>query len=53
MNFKTQNQLILKIYKSRKRILDYSFIDQKVDVGREDKLVKHYDNLTYLKEQGS
>ncbi|WMV25393.1 hypothetical protein MTR67_018778 [Solanum verrucosum] len=51
MNSRTQNQLISRILKSRERILDYSFIDLKVDVGREDELVQHYDTLTYLKEQ--
>lgn len=39
--------------KFRDRNLDYSFTYLKVDVGREDELVQHYDSLTYLKEQGS
>ena len=53
MNSRTQNQLISRILKSRESILDYSFTDLKVDVGREDELVQHYDSLTYLEEQDS
>ena len=53
MNSRTQNQLISRILKSRESFLDYSFTDLKVNVGREDELVKHYDSLTYLEEQDS
>ena len=53
MNSRTQNQLISRILKSRESILDYSFSDPKVDVGREDELVQYYDSLTYLEEQDS
>ena len=50
MNSTIQNQLISTILESRGRILDYSFTDVKVDVGRADKLVQHHDRITYLEE---
>ena len=53
MNSRTQNQLFSRILKSRESILDYSFIDMRVDVGHEGELVQHYDSLTYLEEQES
>ena len=53
MNSRTQNQLIAIVLKSRGRILDYSFTGLKVDVGRDDEIIQHYDELTYIEEKNS